>query len=71
MKNPLSFLTEWVKRWTINERVIHGLNRMFMYIDRFYVPNSEDLKGMSEQGGYHGCFFIVGSCDFPEQRSSR
>ena len=26
------------------------MTRMFMYLDRFHVPNSEDLLNTSEQG---------------------
>lgn len=49
-KHSVSFLHEWVHRWRSNKWVTDGLRRMFMYLDRFYVPNSEDLKTTSEQG---------------------
>ena len=48
----VSFLREWVKRWRCNKWAVDGMQRMFMYLDRFHVPNSEDLLTTSEQG-YH------------------
>ena len=48
----LSFLREWVKRWRCNKWAVDGMQKMFMYLDRFHVPNSEDLLTTSEQG-YH------------------
>lgn len=44
------YLKEWVKRWRINKWSVDGMTRMFMYLDRFHVPNSEDLLNTSEQG---------------------
>jgi len=44
------FLKEWVKRWRCNKWAVDGMTRMFMYLDRFHVPNSEDLLNTSEQG---------------------
>jgi cullin 1 len=49
-KHGLALLQEWNQRWRANKWVADGLRRMFMYLDRFYVPNSEDLLTMSESG---------------------
>ena len=44
------FLREWDKRWRCNKWDVQGMTRMFMYLDRFHVPNSEDLLDLTEQG---------------------
>jgi len=49
-QHGLVFLKEWVKRWRCNKWAVDGMTRMFMYLDRFHVPNSEDLLNTSEQG---------------------
>jgi cullin 1 len=49
-QHGLIFLKEWVKRWRCNKWAVDGMTRMFMYLDRFHVPNSEDLLSTSEQG---------------------
>lgn len=49
-QHRLIFLKEWVKRWRCNKWAVDGMQRMFMYLDRFHVPNSEDLLNTSEQG---------------------
>jgi len=46
----VAFLKAWVKRWSCCVAAVNGMQRMFMYLDRFYVPNSEDLLKTSEQG---------------------
>jgi cullin 1 len=46
----VAFLKAWVKRWRCCQAAVDGMCRMFMYLDRFYVPNSEDLLTTSEQG---------------------
>jgi len=46
----VAFLKAWVKRWRCCQSSVNGMCRMFMYLDRFYVPNSEDLLSTSEQG---------------------
>jgi len=46
----VAFLKAWVKRWRCCICAVEGMKRMFMYLDRFYVPNSEDLLSTSEQG---------------------
>eukprot|EP01083_Nonionella_stella_P077934 213041_1 len=49
-QHGLIYLKEWVKRWRCNKWAVDGMTRMFMYLDRFHVPNSEDLLNTSEQG---------------------
>ena len=39
----ISFLKEWCQMWQKGVWVVNGLNKMFMYLDRFHVPNSENL----------------------------
>lgn len=49
-KHSLAFLREWTRRWRCNKWAVDGMCRMFMYLDRFFIPNSEDLLSTSEQG---------------------
>jgi len=49
-QHRVAFLKEWVLRWRCCKWAVEGMTRMFMYLDRFYVPNSEDLLSTSEQG---------------------
>jgi len=49
-QHGIAFLKEWVKRWRCCQWAVDGMTRMFMYLDRFYVPNSEDLLNTKEQG---------------------
>ncbi len=44
------FLREWVKRWRNARFAVSGMRRMFMYLDRFHVPNSEELLTTKEHG---------------------
>jgi len=46
----VAFLQEWVRRWRSCLWAVGGMSRMFMYLDRFYVPNSEDLLLTDNQG---------------------
>jgi cullin 1 len=39
----IAFLKEWNVAWTTQSRLVHGMQSMFMYLDRFYVPNNEQL----------------------------
>eukprot|EP01084_Bolivina_argentea_P311250 538741_1 len=49
-ESPTIFLKEWEKRWRCNKWNVRGMARMFMYLDRFHVPNSDDLLNTTEQG---------------------
>jgi len=49
-KSELEFLNEFARRWQQNQYAVLGMQRMFCYLDRFYVPNNEDLLGMKEYG---------------------
>jgi len=48
--SELNFLTEFGRRWEQNQYAVLGMQRMFCYLDRFHVPNNEDLLGMKEFG---------------------
>ena len=49
-QHPCVLLREWVQIWQCSKWVVDGMSRMFMYLDRFHVPNSEDLLSTNEQG---------------------
>jgi len=49
-KSELEFLNEFARRWQQNQYAVLGMQRMFCYLDRFYVPNNEELLGMKEYG---------------------
>jgi len=49
-KSELFFLKEFVRRWKQNQYAVLGMQRMFCYLDRFFVPNAEELKPMKEFG---------------------
>jgi len=49
-KSELEFLNEFARRWQQNQYAVLGMQRMFCYLDRFYVPNNEELLGMKEFG---------------------
>jgi cullin 1 len=43
-----SLMKEWAQRWINQKLVVTGLSKLFMYLDRFYTPNTEnvlELKG--------------------------
>lgn len=44
------FLKEWKLRWTNHKLIVKGLSRLFMYLDRFYTPNNDEILPLSEQG---------------------
>ena len=44
------FLKEWKLRWTNHKLIVKGLSRLFMYLDRFYTPNNEEIPSLAEQG---------------------
>lgn len=49
-QSELSFLQEFVRRWKQNQYAVLGMQRMFCYLDRFFVPNSEELLTMKQYG---------------------
>jgi len=49
-QHGVAYLQEWVRRWRSCNWAVDGMSRMFMYLDRFYVPNSEDLLPTDNQG---------------------
>eukprot|EP01083_Nonionella_stella_P084996 235379_1 len=40
-QSPKEFLWEWTKRWQMAKNLANVMNRIFMYLNRFYIPNSE------------------------------
>lgn len=51
-KYDTHFLKTWAHRWKNQRLVVSGLSKMFMYLDRFYTPNTDGIKSLSEQGYY-------------------
>jgi len=47
---PNQFLQEWRNRWRNEKLIVDGLRRFFMYLDRFYTPNTENVKELKDQG---------------------
>ena len=46
----ISLLKEWRQRWSNQKLIVTGLAKLFMYLDRFYTPNTEGVKSLKEQG---------------------
>ena len=44
------FLKEWDKRWNNQRLIVKGLSKLFMYLDRFYTPNTDDVLPLVDQG---------------------
>ena len=44
------FLREWKQRWANHKLVVTGLSKLFMYLDRFYTPNTDGIFSLKEQG---------------------
>lgn len=49
-KNDTLFLKEWTSRWRNQKLIVKGLSKLFMYLDRFYTPNTEGICSLKEQG---------------------
>jgi len=45
-----AFLNEWKQRWTNQKLIVKGLSKLFMYLDRFYTPNTDGVNSLKEQG---------------------
>lgn len=43
------FLKEWASRWHKHNLVVKGLSQLFMYLDRFYTPNTDGVLPLKEQ----------------------
>ena len=43
-------LREWKARWANHKLVVTGLSKLFMYLDRFYTPNTDGIFSLKEQG---------------------
>lgn len=40
----------WSNKWNNYNLIIKGLSKLFMYLDRFYTPNTESVLPLREQG---------------------
>jgi cullin 1 len=45
-----AFLKEWTMRWKKQTLVVKGMSKLFMYLDRFYTVNTDNVEKLSEQG---------------------
>lgn len=46
----IAFLREWTTRWKNQKLIVKGLSKLFMYLDRFYTPNTDGILALKEQG---------------------
>ena len=46
----VTFLREWKTRWNNQKLIVAGLSKLFMYLDRFYTPNTDGICALKEQG---------------------
>jgi cullin 1 len=46
----IAFLREWKTRWNNQKLIVQGLAKLFMYLDRFYTPNTDGIHPLREQG---------------------
>merc|ERR550532_1741114 len=49
-RSDLSFLQEFSTRWKQCQFTVGGMKRMFNYLNRYHVPNSDGLLELSENG---------------------
>lgn len=49
-RHDIAFLRELCLRWQRHQMVVKGLQKMFMYLDRFYVINNEDILPLAKKG---------------------
>lgn len=49
-RSDLSFLEEVAQRWLMCSYTVGGMRRMFNYLDRYHVPNSDGLLALGENG---------------------
>lgn len=47
---PEEFLKEWKTRWLNQTKVVKGLSKLFMYLDRFYTITTDGVLKLEEQG---------------------
>lgn len=46
----VALLREWKHRWSNQKLIVQGLAKLFMYLDRFYTPNTDGILTLKEQG---------------------
>eukprot|EP00954_Amorphochlora_amoebiformis_P003651 282900-Amorphochlora_amoeboformis.AAC.1 len=49
-KYDRAYLQEWMVRYRNHARIVFGLSKLFMYLDRFYTPSTENVLGLKKQG---------------------
>merc|ERR550532_3812594 len=49
-RSDLSFLQEFSTRWKQCQFTVGGMKRMFNYLNRYHVPNSDGLLELAENG---------------------
>eukprot|EP00823_Brevimastigomonas_motovehiculus_P008277 TRINITY_DN7560_c0_g1_i1.p1 TRINITY_DN7560_c0_g1~~TRINITY_DN7560_c0_g1_i1.p1 ORF type:complete len:748 (-),score=168.05 TRINITY_DN7560_c0_g1_i1:227-2470(-) len=48
--SDIAFLKEWTIRWANQKLLVRGLSKLFMYLDRFYTLNTENVLNLKELG---------------------
>mmetsp|Transcript_25987 Transcript_25987/g.46178 ORF Transcript_25987/g.46178 Transcript_25987/m.46178 type:complete len:745 (+) Transcript_25987:89-2323(+) len=49
-KYERAYLEEWKTRYSNHARIVFGLSKLFMYLDRFYTPSTENVLSLKKQG---------------------
>eukprot|EP00466_Bigelowiella_natans_P014435 jgi/Bigna1/46233/estExt_Genewise1.C_30105 len=45
-----AYLEQWKTRYANHGRIVFGLSKLFMYLDRFYTPSTEGALSLKKQG---------------------
>ena len=48
MVKDIAVLKEWVRCWKNYKLIVRGLSKLFMYLDRFYTPNTDNVYKLKE-----------------------
>lgn len=48
--SDITLMNSWSSKWYNYNLIIKGLSKLFMYLDRFYTPNTENVLPLREQG---------------------
>eukprot|EP00471_Norrisiella_sphaerica_P012692 CAMPEP_0184496854 /NCGR_PEP_ID=MMETSP0113_2-20130426/35050_1 /TAXON_ID=91329 /ORGANISM="Norrisiella sphaerica, Strain BC52" /LENGTH=715 /DNA_ID=CAMNT_0026883685 /DNA_START=74 /DNA_END=2221 /DNA_ORIENTATION=+ len=49
-KYERAYLEQWKTRYHNHGRIVFGLSKLFMYLDRFYTPSTENVLALKKQG---------------------
>jgi cullin 1 len=49
-KHGIVFLQVWQQRWQNHKLIVHGLSKLFMYLDRFFTVNTDGILTLKKQG---------------------